>query len=163
MTKIIIILLITIIQPSMLNAIQTSLSNTDINKYYSFSTLSYCSGMFQGFESVFNMFYRVTNNSDYYIPYFGEVEEIEELLEEIVILKDKTNLTIELSILNSCKNLKKCNDQILKNQQEGLNDVDHLLELYFSHYKYSKGTLINTKKTQMNDLFIKFDKCENFT
>ena len=119
--------------------------------------------MFQGFENVFNMFYRVTNNSDYYIPYFGEVEEIEELLEEIVILKDKTNLTIELSILNSCKNLKKCNDQILKNQQEGLNDVDHLLELYFSHYKYSKGTLINTKKTQMNDLFIKFDKCENFT
>ena len=134
-----------------------------MSKYYSFSTLSYCSGLFQGFENVFNMFYRVTNNSDYYIPYFGEVEEIEELLEEIVILKDKTNLTIELSMLNSCKNLKKCNDQILKNQQEGLNDVDHLLELYFSHYKSSKGTLINTKKTQMNDLFIKFDKCENLT
>ena len=134
-----------------------------MSKYYSFSTLSYCSGMFHGLENVFNMFYRVTNNSDHYIPYFGEVEEIEELLEEIVILKDKTNLTIELSILNSCKNLKKCNDQILKNQRAGFNDVDHLLELYFSQNKYSKGTLINTKKINMDDLFIKFDKCENFT
>ena len=119
--------------------------------------------MFHGFENIFNMFYRTTNNSDYYIPYFGEVEEIEELLKEIVILKDKTNLTIELSILNSCKNLKKCNDQILKNQHAGFNDVDHLLELYFSNNKYLKGTLINTKKINMDDLFIKFDKCENFT
>ena len=147
----------------MLNAIQISLSNIDINKYYSFSSISYCSGMFQGFENIFNMFYRTTNNSDYYIPYFGEVEEIEELLKEIVILKDKTNLTIELSILNSCKNLKKCNDQILKNQYAGFNDVDQLLELYFSNNKYSEGTLINTKKINMDDFFIKFDKCENFT
>ncbi|MDB9825255.1 hypothetical protein OAC15_04010 [Alphaproteobacteria bacterium] len=134
-----------------------------MSKYYSFSNLSYCSGMFHGLENVFNMFYRVTNNSDHYIPYFGEVEEIEELLEEIVILKDKTNLTIEFSILNSCKNLKKCNDQILKNQRAGFDDVDHLLELYFSQNKYSKGTLINTKKMKMDNLFIKFDKCEKLT